>query len=327
MAPVSETATHQPAAGARTTGVMVPRDLPAERVLPFVVEAERLGFDEAWVVEDLGFRGGVAQAAAALAVTSRIRVGVGILPAAARQVAFAAMEVATLAELFPGRVDVGVGHGSKGWMQQLGIWPASPLTLLQEWLQATRALLHGERLELTGRYVTLDDVGLETVPSVVPPLLAGVRGPRSLQLAGRHADGTVLAEPAGPEYVAESLGHIAAEGPHRVVAYNVARVDDDGDRAVELARPAMAPFGLPDWAPHLTSLPFADELARLRAQAADPEDFARRMPADWIRRLSIAGTPDEARERVAAIHAAGAASVVLIPGGADDLSSLARVLN
>lgn len=326
MATVTESAPTQPVPAPRAIGVMVPRDLPAERVLPFVVEAERLGFDEAWTVEDLGFRGGVAQTAAALAVTSRIRIGVGILPAAARQVAFAAMEVATLAELFPGRVDVGVGHGSKGWMQQLGIWPSSPLTLLQEWLQATRALLHGERLQLAGRYVTLDDVGLETVPRVAPPLLAGVRGPRSLQLAGRHADGTVLAEPAGPEYVAEAISHIAADGPHRVVAYNVARVDDDRERAVELARPAMAPFLLPDWAPHLTSLPFAEDLARLRGDATGPDDFARRLPADWVRRLSIAGTPEEARERIDAIHAAGAGSVVLIPAGPDDLPSLARVL-
>ncbi|SDD95487.1 LLM class flavin-dependent oxidoreductase [Auraticoccus monumenti] len=324
---MTDTAPTQSAPSPRATGVMVPRDLPADRVLSFVVEAERLGFDEAWTVEDLGFRGGIAQTAAALAVTSRIRIGVGILPAAARQVAFAAMEVATLAELFPGRVDVGVGHGSKGWMQQLDIWPASPLTLLQEWLQATRALLHGERLRLSGRYVTLDHVALEMVPAVVPPLLAGVRGPKSLRLAGRYADGTVLAEPAGPEYVAEALGHIAADGPHRVVAYNVARVEDDPDRAVELARPAMAPFALPDWDPHLTSLPFAEELTRLRQDATDPGDFVDRLPAEWIRQLSIAGTPEEARQRIAAIHDAGAASVVLIPAGPDDLPSLARALN
>ncbi len=39
------------------------------------------------------------------------------------------------------------------------------------------------------------------VPDGVPPLLAGVRGPRSLALAGRVADGTVLAEPTTPERV------------------------------------------------------------------------------------------------------------------------------
>src|SRR3954463_4052976 len=85
-------------------GVMLPRDLPAAHVLPYARRAEELGFDELWVVEDLGFRGGVAQAGAVLAATERIVVGIGIMPAGARNVAFAAMEIATLAQLFPGRL-------------------------------------------------------------------------------------------------------------------------------------------------------------------------------------------------------------------------------
>src|SRR3954451_23164996 len=95
----------------RALGVLLPRDLPADRFRAFARRAEALGFDELWVVEDCFFRGGIAQAAAALAMTDRIRVGIGILPAALRHAALTAMEVATLAELFPGRVDVGLGHG------------------------------------------------------------------------------------------------------------------------------------------------------------------------------------------------------------------------
>ncbi|HEV7949366.1 MAG TPA: LLM class flavin-dependent oxidoreductase, partial [Glaciihabitans sp.] len=95
----------------RDVGVMLPRDLPANEVIAFARRAEGLGFDEVWVVEDLGFRGGIAQAAAVLASTTHVTVGVGILPAGARNVAFAAMEIATLEELFPGRVVVGIGHG------------------------------------------------------------------------------------------------------------------------------------------------------------------------------------------------------------------------
>ena len=53
-------------------GVMLPRDLPAEQFVDFARRAEELGLDELWVVEDLGFRGGIAQAATALAVTARI---------------------------------------------------------------------------------------------------------------------------------------------------------------------------------------------------------------------------------------------------------------
>ncbi len=104
----------------RTVGVLLPRDLPADRVLPYARRAEELGFDAVWVVEDLGFRGGIAQAAAVLASTDRIRVGIGLLPAGARNVAFAALEIASLAQLFPGRIDVTVGHGMPHWMRSVG---------------------------------------------------------------------------------------------------------------------------------------------------------------------------------------------------------------
>ncbi|MCP2331659.1 LLM class flavin-dependent oxidoreductase [Actinoalloteichus caeruleus] len=313
----------------RATGVLLPRDLPAGRVLDFAREAERFGFGELWVVEDLGFRGGFAQAGAVLAATDRIRVGIGVLPVGARGVAFAAMEAATLAELFPGRVDIGVGHGMPDWMRQVGAWPASPLTLLEEYTVALRALLRGERVDVAGRHVWLDGVRLETPPAVPPPVLAGVRGPRSLAVAGRVAEGTVLAEPVSPEYARTALGSIASHGPHRLVGYNLAVVHDDGGAAVAAVRPALAPLGEPDWRPHLAPLPFADEVVALRDGCADGAEFARRLPAEWVRQLAVVGTPDQARRRVDVLHEAGVTSTVLIPVGSDpfvSLASLARVL-
>ncbi|GEA89238.1 LLM class flavin-dependent oxidoreductase [Cellulomonas cellasea] len=314
---------------ARAVGVMLPRDLPAEGFVRFARRAEELGFDELWVVEDLEFRGGIAQAGVALAVTESIRVGIGILPAAARNVAFAAMEVGTLAELFPGRLDVGVGHGMPGWMRQVGAWPASPLTLLDEHLVALRALLRGERLDAHGRHVDVAGVRLSSPPPVVPRLLAGVRGPRSLALAGRVADGTVLAEPVTPEYVAEARAHIGPTGEHRIVGYAVAAVDADGGAARAAVRPGLAAIGGADWVPHLAPLPFAADFAALRDACASGAELAQRMPDAWVDQLAVTGTPEQARARVAALHDAGVASMVLIPVGEDPfaaLDSLARVL-
>src|SRR4051812_18036325 len=144
----------------RAVAVMLPRDLPAGQFRAYAQRAEALGFDELWVVEDCFFRGGVAQAAVALATTERIRVGIGILPAAVRNAAFTAMEAATLAELFPGRVDIGIGHGMPGWMRQVGAWPSSPLAMLEEHLTAVRSVVHGSSTSTDGRYVSLDAVRL-----------------------------------------------------------------------------------------------------------------------------------------------------------------------
>ncbi|MCI2956900.1 LLM class flavin-dependent oxidoreductase [Agromyces atrinae] len=321
-----------PRSSSRAVGVMLPRDLAADRVIEFARRADALGFDELWVVEDLGFRGGVAQASAVLAATDRIRVGIGILPAAARNAAFAAMEINTLAELFPGRVDVGIGHGMPVWMRQLAAWPASPLTMLREQFGAIRGLLAGEHVETEGRYVTVRGVHLESPAPVTPPLLAGVRGVKSLAVSGEVADGTVLAEPVTPEYIAAARAAIGTEGtgtPHRIVAFNIGSVDDDAAAARDLARPGLEWIGEPDWEPHIRPLPYADEFRAFRAAAESREAFVRDLPDEWVDELAVVGTPDDARARLSELHDAGAHSVVLLPVGADRfaaLESLARVL-
>ena len=308
----------------RRIGVMLPRDLPPHEVLQFARQADSLGFDELWVIEDLGFRGGVAQAAAVLAATSRITVGIGITPAAVRHAAFAAMEIATLGQLFPGRIVAGLGHGMPAWMRSLGLWPASPLTLLEETATAVRSVLRGEAVP-QGRYVTLEHEEFTELPDVVPPVLLGVRGPRSLALSGRIADGTLLAEPAPPTYIRAARSHISATGPHQLITYDVAAVSKDSGLALEAVRPGLAYIGEPDWAPHLVGLDFADDLAALRARCESPQEFARQLPLTWVDALSLAGTPEGIRAKIAARHDAGATSVVLTPVGENRLYQLEQL--
>lgn len=316
----------------RRIGAMLPRDLATGQVLDYARRAEVLGFDELWVVEDLGFRGGIAQAGAVLACTTRIGVGVGVLPAGVRNAAFAAMEVATLAQLFPGRLTVGIGHGMGEWMAQVCARPSSPLTLIQEYTHALRALLNGEPGPAPGRYVHVPDVLLDQPPARVPPLLLGVRGPKSLAAAGRAADGILLAEPATPAYIRAALDQARADAPDRdlqVVVYDVAAVDEDHRVALDRVRPALAPVGEQAWAPHIAPLPFARELAAHRAQCASPEEFAATLPQTWVEELALAGTLERVRAKITARHDAGAHTVVLAPAGPDpraELDRLGRVL-
>lgn len=309
-------------------GIMAPRDMPRDELLQFAQRAENVGFDEIWLVEDLGFRGGIAQAAAVLASTSRIHVGIGIMPAAARNVVYSAMELGTLAELFPSRITAGVGHGMPDWMRRCGAWPTSPLTLLEEYFVALRQLLRGERVTTQGKYVCLEDVELESPPPIPPQVLAGVRGPRSLRMAGRASDGVVLAEPATPEYVREAASHM-----HRddlaVVAYNVAAVDDDQGAALGAVRAGLEWIGDSDWHPHIAPMNFAEDFWAMRREAPSRAAFAATMPDEWVRQLTIVGTPAEARARLDALASAGVTTSVLIPVGPhldDALTSLARLL-
>ena len=208
-----------------------PRELPAGMVVEFAQRLEAGGADELWLIEDCFYTTGPSLAAAALARTERLNVGIGILPAVARTAAMTAMEIATLAALAPGRVTAGIGHGVQPWMEQMGVRPASPLTALGEVIAAVKRLLAGETVDVHGDYVTLRDVTLDQPPHPVPPVLAGVRGPRSLAVAGAVADGVVLAELTGPTAIREAIAQAAPTRPFEVVVYSPVCIDDDRQAA------------------------------------------------------------------------------------------------
>lgn len=229
--------------------VFVPFHAP-EQLRPVALAAEESGLDELWLWEDCFREGGISTAAAALAWTERIRVGVGLLPVPLRNVALTAMELASLHRMFPGRPLVGIGHGVQSWMGQVGVRVESPLTLLREYTLALRALLDGEEVTASGRYVQLDGVRLDWPPQQPVPVLAGALGPKSLRLCGEVADGTIVAGGSTVEEVRSSIGHVRngqrASGRtshHPITAYLLTTTGPDAeDRlAAEIAREGFEP--------------------------------------------------------------------------------------
>jgi 5,10-methylenetetrahydromethanopterin reductase len=200
-------------------GILFRPQLPPERLREFVIAAEMAGLDDLWMWEDCFLEGGLTSAAAALAWSSSLRIGLGLMPAPLRNPALAAMEVATLARLFPGRFVPAVGHGVLPWMEQVGARALSPMTLLREWVTATRSLLRGDAVTVSGQYVRLSDVALDWPPATVPPLLVGARGPKTLALAGELADGLVLDAGTSPPGVRQAVDRAAARRPQEVVVY------------------------------------------------------------------------------------------------------------
>ncbi|WP_042402837.1 LLM class flavin-dependent oxidoreductase [Streptacidiphilus carbonis] len=266
-------------------GVMYDRDWAPEGLLPFARDVEALGVDDLWVVEDLGWTGSIASASAALAVTERLRVGIGITPAPLRSPALLAMELAAVARMFPGRLTAGVGHGVREWMEQVGVAPRSPLALLEETLQAVQGLLRGEEVTVRGREVSLDGVRLVHPPAVLPQLLAGVVRPRSLELAGRVADGAIIAEGHGPDDLSAAMQHMLKA------------------RDAKAARPNLTVFAF---------LCVDDDPQRLRGTVGPALDGH----AAWLGRapedvFAAAGPAPTAATRVRELWAAGADTVVL----------------
>jgi alkanesulfonate monooxygenase SsuD/methylene tetrahydromethanopterin reductase-like flavin-dependent oxidoreductase (luciferase family) len=212
-------------------GMVVRPHVPPGRLLDIARVADEAGLEQLWLWEDSFYAGGIASAAAVLAVTERLRVGIGVMPVPYRNVALLAMEIAALDRMFPGRFLPGVGHGGQDWMGQAGVRVQSPMTLLREHVTALRALLRGERLTVSGRYVRLNDVALRWPPVSPPPVLVGATGPKSLRLSGEIADGSILDARYRSDEIAGVLamiddGHAGRDDPHETVAWLIASTGD-----------------------------------------------------------------------------------------------------
>jgi len=277
-------------------GVMYRRELPPERLASFARAVEGAGLDELWIVEDCFWAGGMTAATAALAATESLTVGFGIAPAVVRNAALAAMEVAGIARMFPGRFIAGFGHGVGDWMRQIGALPASQLAALDETMTVVRRLLRGERVTFHGAHVNLDDVELVFAPDHVPLVLSGVTGPRSLKVTARAADGVLLPEGSSVAYVRAAKAALGDENAACIV-YVLFALSDDRAQATAAVTSAID---------HFASGQRDERLAKLGIV----EDVD---PADRVDRYAVAGDAARCAAAVAELHDAGAGSVVLVP--------------
>ena len=301
-------------------GVVFTADRPPEELPAFARAAETAGLDELWVWEDCFLSGGVSAAATALAVTERITVGLGVMPVVFRNPVAAAMEIATLARLHPGRFVAGLGHGVPAWMEQIGAFPAKPMRALEETTSSIRRLLDGERFSLEGEHVHLRDVCLEHPPAVRPPVVLGVRRPVGLKISGRCADGTILAEPSPPAYIHWARGRIdegrASAGrtdPHRLTVFVNGRVDADRAHARDVAGGMVTSESV---AAQLAPLERDDELEALRS-LGDTAAISSKITDDLVDQLTAAGTPEQVVASLRAAAETGVDTIAFVPIGPD----------
>jgi alkanesulfonate monooxygenase SsuD/methylene tetrahydromethanopterin reductase-like flavin-dependent oxidoreductase (luciferase family) len=127
--------------------------------------------------------------------TQRIRLGTLVSPATFRRPSELARVVVTADHISGGRVELGVGAGwfEKEHKQNGFPFPPTPerFAMFAECVEVLVGSWSAEEFNYQGRYFTLE--GQRALPAGVqsphPPLIFGGRGgPRSLDLAARHAD-------------------------------------------------------------------------------------------------------------------------------------------
>lgn len=303
-------------------GLLLGSAIRPEDILSAAREGERMGLDEIWLAEDYFYAAAFSSAAAVLAATSRVRVGIGVASALVRHPAVTAMEIATLERMFPGRLAPGLGFGLPMWVGQMGLSPGRPVRALAERLGIVRELLAGGTVTAEGEGYHLDKVALAYPPDRAPGVALGVSGPKMLRMAAEQADGLVLSVLAGPAYV-RSVRELADSvrkggGRTRITCFALTAVGGDRDAARAAARPAVAALlcRRPD-GPMIVNSASRDVVRDLAPRG--PEHLAAHLPDECLDEYVLAGDAAECAERARALGAAGADTVVMFPlaiGGA-----------
>ena len=317
--------------GRPPVGLVLGSSLPPEDISTVARRGEELGFGELWLAEDYFFTGGISGATAVLEQTKEIPVGLGIVSAMVRHPAVLAMEIATMARMYPGRVYPGIGLGVPAWIEQMGLTPPSQLGAMRECVGSVRRLLDGEELTESGTSFEFNQVKLTHPVSEKVPLYMGVVGPKMLKVSGEIADGTVISVLAGTEYVRWAREQIdagrAAAGRsdhHRIVTFAMFSVDEDGATARDRLRGIMGFYLAAMARSSLTEVyGIVDELVILAE--GGPASVANGMQDAWIDDLAVAGTPGECAERIQALLEAGSDSVILFPVPPEDATGVVEM--
>ena len=247
------------------------------------------GIDVLSVYHDLLYQPAIGPLLLMARVTERVRLGPAALNPFTLHPYEIAGQIAMLDTLSRGRAYLGLAKGA--WLDRLGLDEPRPLAALREAVAIVRALLAGDDAGVAGERFSLSPGTTLSYPRFreAVPLLVGTWGPATAAWAGSVADEVKIGGSANPELVPvvrEWLGNPRVG----IVMGCVSVVDEDGDRARERARAAVAPY--------------VDVVARL-----DPTvDASAPLPLD---RFSIAGTPEEVAAQVEELWQAGADRVEL----------------
>ncbi|MFI8825542.1 LLM class F420-dependent oxidoreductase [Streptomyces sp. NPDC053431] len=249
-----------------------------------VVAAENAGFDFS-VVSDHSFpwleeQGHAPYAwsvlGAAAQATSRIPLTTFVTcPTFRYHPAVIAQKAATLQILSEGRFRLGLGSGENLNEHVVGAgWPSAGvrLDMLEEAVGIIRELFDGGYVTRRGRHFQVENARLWDLPDTPPPIGIAASGPRSCEIAGRHADLLIATEPEAE--LVDAFDRHGGAGKPRIGQLPIS-YDTDRDAAVARAHEQFR-WSLGGWRVN-AELPLPAGFAQA-TENVRPEDVAEAIP-------------------------------------------------
>ncbi len=306
---------------------------PLADCLRYTKYAEERGFEAVWQAESRLVRDAVVPMAAYAAVTSRIKVGSGVINNWTRNVGLLAATFLTLDDLAPNRIVCGIGAWWDPLAANVGIERKKPLAAMRETIEVFRRLLRMENVTFEGEFHQVHGIELDVIhgrrePRNVPVFI-GATGDKMLELTGEIADGCLLNYCVPPSYndrALELLSKGAARAGRKLEDIDrpqliVCSVDRDRNRAIDGAKALITQYLAQQ--PHIAKASGVSEETVRKVQSIlgwpatreQVQKAMRHVDDDLVLGITATGTPEEARSRVSEYVKRGATCPVLYPLG------------
>lgn len=305
---------------------------PSLEAVEHIVEAERLGYERAWLFDSSALYPDIwVIAALAAERTERIGLGPAVLVPNLRHPLTQASAIATLELLAPGRTVVAIGTGFTGRMamgQRALTWAYT-----KRYIDQLRALLRGEQVEVDGALVQmLHGDGMAPKRPIATPIIVAANGPKGMDVARELGDGVMTVGGGEPTFDwcsalvfgtvlddGESPGSdraLAAAGPALTVVYHAMY---EGDPSSVDGLP-----GGPEWRSRIEEVPEAqrhlavheDHLVRVTERDRPLLD------GDLLPAFTWTGSAVDLHARLEPLAASGVTEILYAPMGPDVLREL-----
>ncbi len=298
--------------------------------LDLVRLAERRGYESVWAAEGQG-KTAFGKLERWATATDEIGLATGIVNVFSRSPATLAQAAATLDDHSGGRAILGLGVAHPGVVAGFhGMAFERPLARLAEYVELVRRYLRGTTGSFDGEFFSPERTrfwdAYEPVRPRIPVYNAAL-GPANVRLTGELADGW-LPNLYPTDQFERAMGWLEAGADRAgrsvedvdVAMYVLAAVDEDPDAARRAAAEHVAYYlrEIPGYYDRVAAAAGFEADVEAAKAASSPAAAVEAISEAFVDRVAVTGTPDDCRDGLAALRAAGVdLPIVRAPAGAD----------
>ncbi|SDR30063.1 LLM class flavin-dependent oxidoreductase [Natronobacterium texcoconense] len=286
-------------------GLVVPR-IAAHDPTDLAVTAEELGYDSVWMGELWG-TSSVVKLTEIATRTDTVELGTAIVNVFSRSPAVLAMTAATLDDVSDGRAALGLGTSTPTAIENVhGIDFERPIRRSHETIEVVGRILTGdEPVSYDGELVSV--TGVPPLDREIPIYQAAL-GSANRRVVGRLCDGWIPHNIpfSGLDDAFEVVADAARERDRdpdaiTIAPYVPAAVSDDPETAYDAVRGHIAYYaGSADGYRNAIATAFPDRVERVADawQNGNRSEAADLVTDEMVDELGVAGTPEQAREKL-----------------------------